>query len=63
MGYLSYKSQYFKTFRKRPPHWLLVGQSLYDQINTMKAAIEAGQPLPAEKKPMIFIFSPENLPK
>ncbi len=56
MGYLAYKSYYFKAFRKRPPHWFLVSASLVDQIDTMQKAIEAGKPIPDSKTPTIIIF-------
>ncbi len=63
MGYLMYKAEYGKTFRKRPPHWLLIGQSLYDQIKTMQAAIEAGKPLPDSKTQTILIFPDDYFKK
>lgn len=54
-----YGGQYRGTFKRKPPHWLLVSLPLDEQVNAMVRAIKAGRPLP-EKKPICT--APMSLP-
>jgi hypothetical protein len=43
--------QYWKTFKRKPPHWVLVSRSLDEQVVLMSKAVETLTALP-EKKPI-----------
>ena len=53
MGYLLHKSLYWKTFHRKPPHWLLI-RRIDDQISLLRKAVETGKALPEIKSSILM---------